>query len=152
MTGDLLQTSRFLQPLRTLFADDVTDWFVDFDKMMEDLSTKWDKSFESFADAPKSTIKDSGDGKYSIDIAVPGFTKDHLTIEVIGDELVDEGKVDEKSEAKETSEEHHRSFCQRFILGDSMKVETAKFADGTLHIDVSTTPKAVPPATKIAIE
>ena len=152
MTGDLLQRPHFLQPLKHLFDDDVTDWFVGFDKVMEDLAAKWDKAFEGFADTPSSKVEDKGDGTYAIDIAVPGFTKDQLTVEVIDDELVVTGKVDATSKDEGKTKEEHRSFSQRFLLADAMKVDRATFADGALHLDVSTTPKTPAPATKIPID
>lgn len=151
MGMDLLQRSRFLRPLKSMFDDDVNDWFVGFDKMMDDLATKWDHALDGFSKLPKSIVDQIDEGHYKIEIETPGFAKDQLSVRVIGDQLVVEGVVDEKSEEKDRKEHRHESFVQRFLLAEGMAVDSAKLENGELHIAVTVPVPPQPGVKEIAI-
>jgi len=89
---------------------------------------------------PPYNIERLGENEYRITMAVAGFGREDLTIEVKEAELSVKGekKVDEKDEGKAYL--HHgiaaRAFERRFQLADYVEVSGADVKDGMLHIDL----------------
>jgi molecular chaperone IbpA len=131
--------SRYLTPLSDLLAKGET-WTVGFDKMLDELADRWDTAFASFNEYPHSIIRKTAEDHYRIELAVDGFKKSELNIEVIDDDLVIAGKKTEKSEKKTDGHVQHgsvsRSFRQSFMLADYVKVTNAKLNNGVLEIDL----------------
>jgi len=135
MAGTLMERRHFLAPLRSIFDDDVTDWFVGFDRMLDDMTTTWDHVWEGFADTPASRIEKTDDRHYRVMIKVPGYAKDEIKVQRVEDELVVEGHHEVKGEKGEADRE--MSFEQRFYLADGIHVDSAKLENDEVRIDVS---------------
>lgn len=135
MSGSLLERPHFLAPLRKIFDDDVTDWFVGFDKMLEDMAHKWDHAFEGFAETPSSRIEKTDERHYRVLVKVPGYAKDEIKVQRIADELVVRGHHETKGEKEKAARE--MSFEQRFYLAEGIHVDAAKLDKDELSIDVS---------------
>ncbi len=89
---------------------------------------------------PPYNIELLGEDKYRITMAIAGFSKENVNVEVQENTLRINGKREtEKAEAerkflhKGISE---RSFERKFQLGDNVKVLTADLENGLLHIDL----------------
>lgn len=99
-------------------------------------------------DLPKVNIKE-GEKQFELDIAVPGFKKEDLKIEVNDGLLtVSSEREEEKNEEKAgwtRREYNYGSFTRSFQLPENTDGEhvTAKFTDGVLHLTVAKI-KAVP--------
>ena len=99
---------------------------------------------------PPYNIELLGEDKYRITMAVAGFAKDDVIIEVQENTLKVSGKkqgeatndADRKFLHKGISE---RNFERKFQLGDNVKVLAADLKNGLLHIDLE---RVVPEAQK----
>jgi molecular chaperone IbpA len=87
---------------------------------------------------PPYNIERLGETEYRISMAVAGFTRDEVKIELNGDALTVAGQ-------KATEEKGHqflhrgiagRTFSRRFQLADHVEVRGADLKDGLLHIDL----------------
>jgi molecular chaperone IbpA len=97
---------------------------------------------------PPHNIVKYSDNSYGIEVAVAGFTKDEVTVEVDQDQLTIRGI---KHRPNDSAVEYlhrglaARDFEQTFTLAEYMEVVGAKVADGMLHIDIQ---RLVPEALK----
>jgi molecular chaperone IbpA len=88
---------------------------------------------------PPHNIVKYDDTHYGIEVAVAGFTKEEVTVEVDQDQLTIRGV---KNRSEETTIEYlhrglaARDFEQTFTLAEYMEVKGAKVADGMLQIDI----------------
>lgn len=135
MSGSLMERRHFLNPLRSIFDDDVNDWFVGFDKMMEDMAKRWDHVFEGFTDEMSTEIKKTDDRHYRVIMKVPGYAKDEIKVQRIEDELVVKGHHEMKGDKEKAGRE--MDFEQRFFLAKDIHVDAAKLEKDELCIDVS---------------
>ena len=97
---------------------------------------------------PPHNIVKYSDSAYGIEVAVAGFSKEEVTIEVDQDQLTIRGVKTSLDEG--TIEYLHRGlaardFEQTFTLAEYMEVRGAKVADGMLQIDIQ---RIVPEALK----
>jgi len=130
-----MERRHFLTPLRGIFDDDVTDWFVGFDKMMEDMAKQWDHVFEGFTDSLSTEIKKTDDRHYQVLMKVPGYAKDEIKVQRIEDELVVKGHHEMKGDKEKAG--RAMDFEQRFFLAKDIHVDTAKLEKDELCIEVS---------------
>jgi molecular chaperone IbpA len=96
---------------------------------------------------PPHNIVKYNDTHYGIEVAVAGFTKDEITVEVDQDQLMITGK---KATPTEGVEYLHRGlaardFEQQFTLAEYMEVRGAEVKDGMLKIEIE---RIVPEALK----
>lgn len=96
----------------------------------------------------------TGDDRYRLALAVPGFAADDLVVEVEAAELVVRGTP---APGNDGAAVLHRGFVRRpferrFALGEHVRVEDARLEHGLLRIDlVRDVPEALRPRT-IAID
>ena len=99
---------------------------------------------------PPYNIELTGEDKYRISMAVAGFDRSELNIEVNENNLTIAAQ--KREDDKERTYLHQgiaaRNFERRFQLADHVRVVAAKFENGLLHIDlVRELPEAVKPRT-----
>jgi molecular chaperone IbpA len=98
---------------------------------------------------PPHNIVKYSDDTYAIEVAVAGFTKDEVTVEVDQDQLTIRGIKDRPNVDVGVEYLHRglaaRDFEQTFTLAEYMEVVGAKVADGMLQIDIK---RVVPDALK----
>ena len=97
---------------------------------------------------PPHNIVKYADDSYGIEVAVAGFSKDEITVEVDQDQLTIRGVKDRSTDP--TVEYLHRGlaardFEQTFTLAEYMEVRGAKVEDGMLQIDIQ---RIIPEALK----
>lgn len=90
---------------------------------------------------PPYNIELLGEDKYRITMAVAGFSKDDVIIEVQENTLKVTGKREGEKESENDRKFLHkgiseRNFERKFQLGDNVKVLTADLQNGLLHIDL----------------
>lgn len=98
---------------------------------------------------PPHNIVKYSDDTYAIEVAVAGFSKDEVTVEVDQDQLTIRG-IKNRPTIDVGIEYLHRGlaardFEQSFTLAEYMEVVGAKVADGMLQIDIK---RVVPDALK----
>lgn len=90
---------------------------------------------------PPYNIELLADDKYRITMAIAGFSKDDVTIEVQENTLTISGKVPKPEGHDEKRKFLHKGiaeseFERKFQLGDHVKVTGADLANGLLHVDL----------------
>jgi len=97
---------------------------------------------------PPHNIVKYSDDSYGIEVAVAGFSKDEVTVEVDQDQLTIRGV---KTQLNESQVEYlhrglaARNFEQTFTLAEYMEVRGARVENGMLQIDIQ---RLVPEALK----
>ena len=99
---------------------------------------------------PPHNIVKYNDHTYAIEVAVAGFLKEEVTVEVDQDQLTIRGVKDRPNESTGQVEYLHRGlaardFEQTFTLAEYMEVVGAKVENGMLQIDIK---RLVPEALK----
>lgn len=102
---------------------------------------------------PPYNIELLGEDKYRITMAIAGFAKDDVVIEVqentlqvIGNKAADDAEKENTNERKFLHKGiSERNFERKFQLGDNVKVLAADLQNGLLHIDLE---RVVPEAQK----
>jgi len=88
---------------------------------------------------PPHNIVKYSDSEYAIEIAVAGFSKPEITVEVDQDQLIVKGK---KAETTDSSVQYlhrglaSRDFEQTYTLAEYMEVKDAEVKDGMLIINI----------------
>ena len=148
MTG-LLERRHFLTPLRGIFEEGPNDWFLGFDKMLEDMASTWDQAFEGFTEHPLSKVEQRDDRHFRVTMDVEGFDRPEIVVQRIDDELVVKGHHEVEAEGDKPGRE--MSFEQRFFLAPGIHVDAAKLDEHELVIDVSFPETATKAVEEIAI-
>jgi len=99
---------------------------------------------------PPHNIVKYSDNTYGIEVAVAGFSKEEITVEVDQDQLTIRGVKHRPNESTGQVEYLHRGlaardFEQTFTLAEYMEVVGAKVADGMLQVDIK---RVIPDALK----
>lgn len=109
---------------------------VGFDDIFDQFDRLLDTPAPSYP--PYNLIKSKDGDNYKIQIALAGFDKSDVDVEVKENTLT----VKSKKDAVETDEEHlykgisTRAFERSWTLADDMKVHGAKFENGLLEISL----------------
>ncbi len=117
----------------TLTLPDFHKTLLGFDRLVED--------FQSFNNAgyPPYNVEKSGNDKYQITIALAGFVREDLTIDVQEGTLTVSG---EKAEVETDEIEYlhrgiaNRSFTRNWALAEYVEVIEAKMENGMLYISL----------------
>ena len=123
--------------LQAFDTNQLTPYAVGFDRTFNRL---WDYAAhqsESTGFPPYNIVKD-GDYKYTIELAVAGYGKDDISVEVA------EGVITIKSIKDTNSEDDNsiyrgiaqRQFTRKFTLSDDIEVKDGSLKDGMLRIDL----------------
>ena len=115
----------------TLNLPDFHRGFLGFDRLVED--------FQSFNNAgyPPYNVEKSGDDKYQITLALAGFVRDDIKIDIQEGTLTVTG---EKADSKDDGIEYlhrgiaNRSFTRNWSLAEYVEVVEAKMENGMLYI------------------
>jgi molecular chaperone IbpA len=132
--------------MRTIDLSPLYRSFIGFDHLatMIDAASRNEKQ----ASYPPYNIELLAEDKYRIIMAIAGFSKNEISIEVEENTLTINGQKPEKDSGerkflhKGISE---RNFERRFQLGDHVKVLTADMENGLLHVDLE---RVIPEAKK----
>ena len=115
----------------------LTPYAVGFDRVFDTLNRYVDNNVNSTG-FPPYNIQKVGDYKYQIDMALAGFSKDDIEVEVA------DGTLSVRSDKKEEPEDEftyhrgisYRKFERKFTLADDLIVNGAKLENGMLTIDL----------------
>ena len=108
-------------------------YFIGFDRMLDNIPASNSNTGSGY---PPYDIVKSGEDKYCIEMALAGFTKDEISVEVKEEYLTIAGDA---SDRHDNSDYVHkgiarRAFQRKFVLNDTVEVEGADLTDGVLHI------------------
>ncbi|MDO3386992.1 Hsp20 family protein [Gilvimarinus sp. SDUM040013] len=122
---------------------------IGFDRMASLLDTI-SRSEQSQPSYPPYNIELTGEDHYRISMAVAGFDREELTIEVNQNNLTVAGQKAEDDDSRTFLHRGiaARNFERRFQLADHVRVHGANIENGLLHIDlVREVPEAIKPRT-----
>jgi molecular chaperone IbpA len=123
----------------TLFNDHfnkLTPYAVGFDRIFDNLNRYVDNNSTSTG-YPPYNIRKEGDLYYVIEMALAGFSKTDIEVEVSEGTLTVRSK---KEQSEEDSMVHRgisfRKFERKFTLADDIIINTAKLENGMLNINL----------------
>jgi len=126
-----------MNTLATIDRNRLTPFTVGFDSLLDRL---FDTDIHSTGGFPPYNITKTDDYNYSIEMALAGYSKKDLEIELKEGILSISSKENEEKLDEETTLIHkgisHRHFKRSFTLSDEMKVKDAKMKDGMLVISL----------------
>ena len=143
-----------------MFGDVFDDWFDGFDRDMNRIMSRSPLYGKNAAKIMKTDVQER-DGSYEIDIDLPGFKKEDVSVKLENVCLtVTASKGLDKDEQKEDSgyirRERWSGSCSRsFYVGEDVRPEDikAKMEDGILHLTMpKAEQKALPKQDTILIE
>lgn len=91
--------------------------------------------FSEFYDAAPYNLIDVSESETVLEICIPGFSRDDINIEVVGNKLKIQGNK-KKSDKKYLRLRSHvsESFDKTFFLKQNTSVKSAELKDGILHV------------------
>jgi|TARA_R100001480_G_scaffold31157_2_gene42261 molecular chaperone IbpA len=108
---------------------------VGFDDMFEQLSEL--SRLPEIPKYPPYNIKKTEDNKYQLELALAGFSKTDLNVEVKDNTLTISGNSSDKEDGGFVYKGiAQRAFTRQWALVDYLKVFNASFKDGVLSIDM----------------
>lgn len=120
--------------------NDFARFFVGYDKVAEKLAGIAEQSAKLIQNYPPFNIKKISDNKYAIEVAVAGFTKQDIEIELDGGKLIITGNVEAKDETEQFVFKgiSNKAFTRQFTLADNVEIEGAELINGMLKIWLET--------------
>ena len=123
---------------KNIFNDvnQLTHYAVGFDKVFDRLNDYYVHQTTSNSFPPYNIRKD-GDFKYVIEMALAGFNKKDIEVEV-ADGVLTIRSTKENEEDNNTLHRgiSYRKFTRKFTLADDININNAKLQDGLLSIDL----------------
>ena len=117
-------------------------FFVGADKILDNLSRAHEIAAKAIPGYPPYNIAKVDDNKYVIEMAVAGFGKNNLEIELANSVLTVKGGVATDDTEEETANPisylykgiADRSFTRKFTLADSVEIKNAELVNGMLKV------------------
>lgn len=121
-------------------SGNIDKWFVGADKILKNLATA-QETYAKATNWPPYNIVKTDENNYTIELAVAGFGKHNLDIELANNTLVVKGgyTVDEIDPVDNPAQYiwkgiADRVFTRKFTLADSVEVKNAEYINGMLKI------------------
>lgn len=122
-------------PFGSAFKD-MDKFFVGFDDTFNRIAKIHDDITKNIPNYPPYNIKKTGDNTYVIEVAVAGFAKQDIEIELDDNKMIIKGSV-QSQEAEENflfKGIANRAFTRTFALDDQIEVKDAGMLNGMLKI------------------
>ena len=123
-----------MQNITTFDTNKFLPYSVGFDSLFEKL---FDMDLDTSNSYPPYNISKLNDNNYIIEMALAGFNKDNIEIELANGELTVKSKKKDNLE-KDVNLIHQgislRSFVRKFTLSDEIIVKNAEMKDGMLTV------------------
>jgi len=128
------------------FTKDFDRFYVGFDEIAKKLNSAASQAQTVAAKYPPYNLKKIDENKYTIELAVAGFAKQDLEIEIVEDKLIIKGNTHAGEPAEQDSAGewtwpqmlHHglamRPFTRTFTLSDNVEIRGASLLNGILKI------------------
>ena len=125
---------------------DFDRFFVGFDPLVKKLTESAEQSIKMAQNYPPYNIKKIDENKYTIEMAVAGFGKQDIEVELAGSNLIIKGSVKQGEPAEQDSKGEWtwpaflyqglamRPFTRQFTLADNVEIKNAELMNGILKI------------------
>lgn len=121
---------------KDMFGKEYDKFYVGFNDHVEKMAELHKEVTKNIPTYPPYNIKKTGDSTYTIELAVAGFGKQDIEVELEDNKLVIRG-----NSSAETPEENFlfkgigmRSFTRTFAIDDHIEVQNAQLLNGMLKI------------------
>lgn len=120
---------------------DFDRFFVGFDKVADKMANIAQQSVALAQNYPPFNVKKVDENKYTIELAIAGFGKQDLDIELANGTLIVSGKVESEEKDEGTMFPSFiykgissKPFKRTFTLADNVEIKSADLANGILRI------------------
>lgn len=115
---------------------DLDKFFVGFDEQFNRIAKMHDDMTKNIPNYPPYNIKKTGDSTYVIEMAVAGFAKQDIEIELADGKMVIKGNVADDAENDNFLFKGiaSRNFTRTFALEDQVEVKDAEMINGMLKV------------------
>ena len=115
---------------------DMDKFFVGFDDQFSRIAKIHDDMTKNIPNYPPYNIKKTGDNTYVVEVAVAGFAKQDIEIELVDGKMLIKGNV-QSNEAEDNflfKGIANRAFTRTFALDDQIEVQNAEMFNGMLKV------------------
>ena len=115
---------------------DIDKFFVGFDEQLNRIAKMHDDLTKNIPNYPPYNIKKTGDNTYVIELAVAGFAKQDIEIELADGKMIIKGNVQDDTENDSFLFKGiaARNFTRTFALEDTVEVKDAEMLNGMLKV------------------
>lgn len=129
---------------------DFEKFFIGFDPFMKKVTKFVDDSVKLATNYPPYNIRKTDDNTYVLELAVAGFSKQDLEIELDDDTLIIKGNSASDDETETVYQGiANRAFTRSFKLADNVEIKNAGLVNGMLRVVLDA---IVPEHKKVKIE
>ena len=122
--------------------DNMGLWTVGFDKVVENLEQAHNQFGKHIPGYPPYNIKKTGENTYIIELALAGFNKSEVEVDIEEDTLRITGKSESVDETDDKDEGlgflykgiSNRNFQRAYTLADHVEVQNAEMVNGLLKV------------------
>jgi molecular chaperone IbpA len=116
-----------------MMNNDLTRIFVGYDKVAAKLAALAETT-KQIQNYPPFNIKKVDENKYALELAIAGFSRQDIDIELVDGTLVISAQAIEDTSEYVWKGISNKAFTRQFTLADNTEVKEAKFANGLLTI------------------
>lgn len=121
-------------------------YFIGLDRIVERVATMAQETQKAVSNYPPYNLKKVDDNKYVIEMAVAGFSKHDIEIEIADDKLIIKGNIQSGEPAEQDSNGDwtwpaflyqglaNRPFTRTFTLADNVEIKGATMLNGILKV------------------
>lgn len=114
---------------------DFDKYFVGFEDQFNKLAKMHDDLTKNIPNYPPYNIRKTGDNTYAIELAVAGFGKQDIEIELADGKLIVKGNTADNSDENFVFKGiANRAFTRSFVIDDQIEVQDAEMFNGMLRI------------------
>ncbi len=117
----------------------INRYAIGFDHLMDHLVSLHSNNNLTTNEYPPQDIIREGESNYKIELAVAGFKKDELSIQLKDNTLTIKGESNSKNSNGDYLHKNiaRRSFSKDFTLAENIEVGDAEFEDGVLGVSLT---------------
>tara|TARA_A100000171_G_C2081292_1_gene119860 strand:- start:275 stop:691 length:417 start_codon:yes stop_codon:yes gene_type:complete len=117
----------------------INRYAIGFDHLMDHLVSLHSNNNLTTNEYPPYDIIKEGESNYTIELAVAGFKKDELSIQLKDNTLTIKGESNSKNSNGDYLHKNiaRRSFSKDFTLAENIEVGDAEFEDGVLGVSLT---------------
>ena len=117
----------------------INRYAIGFDHLMDHLVSLHSNNNLTTNEYPPYDIIREGESNYKIELAVAGFKKDELSIQLKDNTLTIKGESNSKNSNGDYLHKNiaRRSFSKSFTLAENIEVGDAEFEDGVLGVSLT---------------
>ena len=115
---------------------DMDKFFVGFDDQFTRLAKMHDDMTKNIPNYPPYNIKKTGDNTYLVEVAVAGFAKQDIEIELVDGKMLIKGNVQSNEDVENFLFKGiaNRAFTRTFALDDQIEVQNVEMFNGMLKV------------------